>query len=130
MKASGAPYHSNEETLNCWKEHFEQALNFPRGTQSHDFEEEAPIAVDDVTVCMDPPSLSEVRHAVMKLKNGRAAGCDNIIVELLKCVETPICDVLHWLFINVWNSALDLAEWKNCIIIPIYKGKGPPLQLQ
>ena len=70
MKASGAPYHSNEETLNCWKEHFLQALNFLPAAHFPDLEEEAPKAGDDVSVCVIPPSLSEVHHAVRKLKNG------------------------------------------------------------
>ena len=112
-KASDTPCHTSEENLNCLKEHFEQALNFPPGTHSPDLEEVAHIAVDDVAVRMDPPSFSEVSHAVRKLKNVRVAECDNITAELLKCAETPICDVLHWLFINVWNSGHVPAEWKN-----------------
>ena len=43
--------------LNCWKEHFEQALNFAPAPHCPDLEEEAIIADDYVTVSVDPPSL-------------------------------------------------------------------------
>ena len=63
MKASVTPCHTNEEPLNCWKEDFQQALNLPLDTHFPDFEEEAPIAGVDVTVCGDPPSQSDVHRA-------------------------------------------------------------------
>jgi len=45
----------------------------------------------------------EVRSAIRKLKNGRAAGGDNIPPELLKCAIDPVAGTLHGLFCTVWK---------------------------
>jgi len=61
----------------------------------------------------DAPSLEEVQRAKRKLKNGRAAGCDNIPPELLKCALDPVSKALHGLFCAVWRCGKIPAEWKE-----------------
>jgi len=63
--------------------------------------------------------------AVKKLKNGHAAGCDDIPPELLKCALPHVAQALHSLFQRVWRSGRVPAEWKDGIIVSLYKGKGP-----
>ena len=81
-------------------------------------------ATPDIDICTDEPTLDEVVRAVKKLKNGRAAGCD-IPPELLKCVLRRVSQALHSLFQRVWHSGRVPAEWKDGIIVSLYKGKGP-----
>jgi len=63
--------------------------------------------------------------AVQRLKNGKAAGCDGISPELLTCAFGLISSCLHELFLRVWASGHVLAEWREGIIVSLYKGKGP-----
>ena len=69
----------------------------------------------------------EVRSAIRKLKNGRAAGGDNIPPELLECAIDPVAGALqglHGLFCTVWKTGKVPVEWKEGIVISLYKGKG------
>ena len=62
---------------------------------------------------------------INRLKNGRAAGADGITAELLKGAEKPISEAyLHKVITNVWSTGRVLAEWKEGIIVSLYKGKG------
>lgn len=49
-------------------------------------------------VCIDELTLQEVRPAIRKLKDGRAAGEDGIPPELFECVQEPVSQVLIALF--------------------------------
>ena len=55
----------------------------------------------------------------------RAAGPDKITPELLKTAEIPISIALHELFLRIWGSGKVPADWKEVVIISLYKGKGP-----
>ena len=82
-------------------------------------------AVSDPAVSDDAPTLGEVRRAIRKLRNGRAARSDGIQPELLKYAEEPVSTSLHSLFAQVWKSGLVPAEWREGIIVSLYKGNGP-----
>jgi len=68
--------------------------------------------------------LHEVTRAIRRLKNGRAAGADGITAELLKGAKKPISEALHKVITNVWSTGRVPAEWKESIIVSLYKGKG------
>ena len=57
--------------------------------------------------------------------NGRAPGSDGIAAELLKCAITPVAKALHFLFTRVWRTGHIPADWKDGILVTLYKGKGP-----
>ena len=63
-------------------------------------------------------------RAVKKLKNGHAPGCDNTAPEILKCA---LLQALHLLFQQGWHAGRVPAEWKDGIIVCLYKGKGPKM---
>ena len=67
---------------------------------------------------------AEVRCAIRKLKNGRAAGPDSIPPELLKCAETPISKALPELFLKVWSSGRVPSDWRNGVILPIQRKRS------
>ena len=75
-------------------------------------------------VSEDVPMLHEVTRVIRRLKNGRAAGADGITAELLKGAEKPISEALHKVITNVWSSGRVPVEWKEGIIVSLYKGKG------
>ena len=58
------------------------------------------------------------------MKNGKASGPDGITPELLKAAEGPVSEALGKLFARVWSIGRVPAEWKEGIIVPLYKGNG------
>jgi hypothetical protein len=71
-----------------------------------------------------PPTIEEIIAAIKKLKNGRAAGPDDIPAELLKYAAVPVAHALHRLFEEIWCTGTVPAAWREGVIISLYKGKG------
>ena len=68
------------------------------------------------------PSAFEVELAIGKLKNHKSPGIDQFPAELIKAGGRTICCAIHELFISIWNKEELPEEWKESIIVPIYKG--------
>ena len=59
--------------------------------------------------------------AIGKLKNHKSPGIDQIPAELIKAGDRTICCAIHELIISIWNKEELPEEWKESIILPIYK---------
>ena len=72
---------------------------------------------------IDAPEVTreEVEKAVGKLKNGKAAGNDNITAELLKNGEEAVVDWVTELVQEVWRTRQEPQEWKNSTLVPLFK---------
>jgi len=113
---------NEEDRLKRWAEHYQSAMNHPSAISDPELHAYALSAVMDTNVNIDAPTLAEVRAAVKKLKNGRAAGNDGIPTELLKCALEPISTALHRLFLLVWKTGKVPSDWHDGIIISLSKG--------
>ena len=113
-----------EEVAKRWTEHYESTLNQLAANLCSELNYLAASATPDMSIAEDAPTLEEVMRAVRHLRNGRAAGSDEIAPEFLKYAEAPISQALHDLFSTVWSSGKVPAEWKEGIIVSLYKGKG------
>ena len=63
-------------------------------------------------------------HVIGKLPTGRAPGCDGITPEMLKSSINDSVNHLKALFEKIWNTEKVPKEWKEGIIVSIYKNKG------
>ena len=99
-------------------------LNHAPATQCPELDDAATNAVPADDVREDAPTLEEVQKAIRKLRNGWAAGPNEITPELLKTAEIPISTALHQLFLLIWKSGKVPADWKEAVIISLYKGKA------
>ena len=70
---------------------------------------------------MPEPSAFEVELAIEKLKNYKSPGTDQIPAELIKTIGTTIRCEIHKLIISIWNKEKLPDEWKESIIVTIYK---------
>ena len=70
---------------------------------------------------MREPSACEVELAIEKLKNHKSPGTDQIPAELIKAGGRTIRCGIHKLIISIWNKEELPDEWKESIIVPIYK---------
>ncbi|VDP49467.1 unnamed protein product [Schistosoma margrebowiei] len=80
----GKPITEIQQQWNRWVEYFEELLNRPAPMNTPDIE----AAHTDLSIDVNPPTKEEIRMAVRQIKNGKAAGQDNIPAEALK----PNCD--------------------------------------
>ena len=62
-----------------------------------------------------------VKKAIMRMKNGRAAGPGNIPVELIKCGGKKLWEMMTILFNKIINGGKIPEEWKIAIISSIHK---------
>jgi len=79
---------THEELVSKWQEHFQSVLNCLKPTVTHDWSNAQ--TSTQLPVNMDAISEAEVTTAVKQLKNGKAAGVDNIQSELLKTADSTI----------------------------------------
>jgi hypothetical protein len=67
------------------------------------------------------PSAFEFELAIEKLKSHKSAGIDQIPAEMIKAGGGTIRGAIHKLIISIWNKEKLPEEWKESIIVPIYK---------
>jgi hypothetical protein len=59
--------------------------------------------------------------AIEKLKRHKSPGIDQIRAELIKAGDRIIQSEIHKLIISIWNKEDLPEEWKESVIVPIYK---------
>jgi hypothetical protein len=59
--------------------------------------------------------------AIEKLKRHKSPGIDQIPAELIKAGGRIIRSEIHKLIISIWNKEELPEEWKESVILPIYK---------
>jgi hypothetical protein len=67
------------------------------------------------------PSLVEVEIAVGKLKSYKSPGTDQILAELIKARGETLYYEIHRLTCCIWNKEELPQQWKESIIVQIYK---------
>lgn len=69
---------------------------------------------------MGPFTEDEVKSAIKRLKNGKAAGIDKVQPELLKCAESAIPRMTE-LCNMIWEGKEIPSDWQCGIIVPLPK---------
>ena len=59
--------------------------------------------------------------AIEEPKNHKSPGVDQIPAELIKAGGRTIRCEIHKLIISIWNKGELPVEWKESIIVPIYR---------
>lgn len=60
-------------------------------------------------------------EVIRNSKNGRAPGSDKIQVEILKAGGEQLYRRLHKIICKIWNNEQIPMEWKQGVVVPIYK---------
>ncbi|KAK3759649.1 hypothetical protein RRG08_062181 [Elysia crispata] len=115
-----------EGKKNRWREHFEELLNRPEPRNPPDIQP----AENDLPINCEAPTKEEIRGAINHLRNGKATGPDGIPAEALKAdVETSV-EMLHPLFIKIWEEDQVPTEWKEGYLIKLPKKRRSKLLFQ
>ena len=59
-----------------------------------------------------------------KVKDGKAAGSDGVHTEMIKAGGDEVLKWLVRLFNACWINGEVPTDWKEAMIVPLYKGKG------
>ena len=104
-----------------WNEYAKDLYNYPISTTEEiltTLEQEGP-GPDEVE---EPEILrSEIVEAVKKLKNGKAAGFDNLTAELIRNGGEMTIEVLHKICNSVWRNKEWPTQWTKSLIVPLPK---------
>ena len=119
LDEAGQPLQRKEDKLARWKRHFEQVLNVENAVTA-DVRAEV---VDNGNLDTPDVTREEVAKAVKRLQNGKAAGEDRIVAELLKNGGETVIEWLTELMQEVWRTRQVPQEWKNATLIPLFKKK-------
>nr|KAG5713136.1 hypothetical protein BaRGS_007663 [Batillaria attramentaria] len=105
-----------EDQLTRWTEHFQEVLNRPPPDERPQLEPGDPLDINTGAI-----TKAEIRKALSSLKNGKAAGTDNIPAEALKEGGNDIIDQLHHLLILIWTTEEMPTEWKKGLLVKLPK---------
>jgi hypothetical protein len=67
------------------------------------------------------PSRLEVEIAIAKLKKYKLPGSGQIPAELIQAGGEMLMSAIHKLINSVWNKEELPDQWKESIVVPIYK---------
>ena len=111
--ADGQRATTHEQQANRWYQHFQKVLNCPEPDMTHDFDSEESDTLS-LEICMDNITEKEVQQAVKRLKNGKAAGIDQIqLARTAKVLinHNPRAHKPVQQHTEEQNSAIRLAKW-------------------
>ena len=69
-------------------------------------------------------TLEELQTAIFKLKKGKAPGPDGVQNELFLLLDDDNIRLLLDFYNAIWEKGEVPADWKEAIVVSIYKGKG------
>ena len=105
----------SQRIMTRWRKYFSQLLNV------HEVKDVREAEIHTVEPLVPEPSAFEIELTIEKLKNHKSSGIDQIPAELIKAGGRTIRGEIHKLIISVWNKEELPDEWKESIIVPIYK---------
>ena len=80
-----------------------------------------PLSNDEI----EPTSHDEVRVAIRRLKNNKAAGADCLPAELFKAGGNELIRCMHQLISKIWLVESMPDEWNLSVLCPILKKITP-----
>ncbi|CAG9134902.1 unnamed protein product [Plutella xylostella] len=107
---------SDRDTImTCWRDYFQQLLN------CQPLEEQVPRSMEHNSEIVEPPTFEEVREAIMRLKNHKAPGIDDLPSELWKYGGGRVQLELFQLLCKIWEEEKQPKEWNLGVICPVHK---------
>ena len=108
--------------LNRWAQHFEDLFSADRTVC-----DETILSIPQCPEHSDldmPPTTEEIEKAINQLKSGKSAGIDDIPPELWKHGGSSLHSQLRELLISCWDSGKLPADFRDAVIVTLYKNKG------
>ena len=107
-----------ESVLRMWKEYYMGLMNEENERERREIDGER------VNLEVESVSKEEVMENMQRMKNGKAVGPDDIPVEVWKCLGESALKFLTKLYNRTMESERMPDEWRDSVLIPIFKNKG------
>ena len=107
-----------ESVLKIWKEYYMGLMNEENERERRQNDGER------VNLEVESISKEEMRENLQRMKNGKAVGPDDIPVEVWKCLGESALKLLTKLYNRTMESERMPEEWRDSVLIPIFKNKG------
>ena len=107
-----------KSVLRIWKEYYMGLMNEDNERERREN------AGERVNLEVESISKEEVRENMQRMKNGKAVGPDYIPVEVSKCLGESALKFLTKLYNRTMESERMSEEWRDSVLIPIFKNKG------
>ena len=111
-----------DEVLRTWKGYFEAHIGTQEQVAVHMY------GFDGVQrgnyYREEPIRRTEVEARVGKIKNGKAAGKDEVTKEMIKGGGDMVVDWIWRLCNMAFESSAMPKDWRPAVKVPLYKGKG------
>ena len=98
-----------------WWKHIYQLLNL------HGVNDVRQTEIQTGQPLLPEPSAFEFEMSIEKLKRSKSPGTDQISAELIKAEGRTIRSEIQKLVNSLWNKEDLPQQWKETIIVPIYK---------
>ena len=108
--------------LKRWAEHFSKVLNRPAQINNEAIARLPQIPANHELKV--PPSVDEVSKAIKQMSTGKAPGSDAIPAEVYKSGGPTVLSQLTKLYQSMWEKEQLPQDFRDAIIVHIYKRKG------
>ena len=112
--------------LRLWLKHFSSLLQGDCDTNIT-FKDVVPNPIDDDSVEISPPSHEEVKVAIMRLENNKAAGPDGLPTELFKTGFNELVGRKHQLIYKIRLEKNMPNNWNLSVFCPVLKKRDPTI---
>ena len=109
---------SEDDVLRRWKEYFDQLMNEENERETR-LENAEPVNKEVKQITKE-----EVRRTLKRMKVGKAVGPDDIPIEAWIGLGEIAVDFLTTVFNKILESEKMPDEWRNSVLVPIFKNKG------
>ena len=111
---------STESEVQCrWQEHFSEVLNRPDPEHPAEVPEED--FLEELNISEEPLTKEKIISTVRELKNGKAAGFDEVSPDVLKADPATTADILERLLRRIWELENLPEDWRKGLIIKLPK---------
>ena len=73
----------------------------------------------------DEITAQEVEEVVQKLNSGKSPDMNSLVAEFFHCASPVLMGQLTTLLQTSWRTETILEDWRNSLLVVLYKGKGP-----
>ena len=116
---NGKMLSTESEVQRRWQEHFCEVLNRPDPEHPAEVPEEE--FLEELNISEEPLTKEEIMSTVKELKNGKAAGFDEVSPDLLKADPATTADILERLLRRIWELENLPEDWRTGLIIKLPK---------
>ncbi|XP_044573412.1 uncharacterized protein LOC123257656 [Drosophila ananassae] len=110
----------DDSQIRRWRQHFLEISHTEHASNADD-DFRSIVHNTNTRIPHTTPSVREIRDAIRKLKNNKAAGEDGLPAELLQVDSLLMAETLHPHFESIWENEQIPPSWKKGIIVKLPK---------